>query len=198
MNLFILDTDPNIAAVYNCDIHVRKIILEAASCMCAAHWEYGFKNLSNAPGPLQRGQYRGRTHHNNHITRWVRESVKNYEWTYAHALALCDQYTLRSRHGRRHASEPIIRWLGDNIPPIELEEQTPFRQAVAPECYHSNPVVAYWVYYVACKRHLARWTNQVPEWFTYLTSKLLDGAKIEDLLGEADSFINNSFEVSNA
>lgn len=187
MNLFILDENPIIAASHNCDIHVRKIILEAASCMCAAHWEYGFHNINQAPPILQQGKYRGRTHHNNHITKWVRESLENYRWTYKHATELCRQHVLRSKHKIPHASLPIIEWLGENPPPILLQHQTPFRQAVAPECYHEDPVIAYWVYYIKCKRHLTRWSLDVPQWFMELYRHDIAGANITELFTIAES-----------
>ncbi len=187
MNLFILDEDPVIAASLNCDIHVNKIILEAASCMCAAHWEYGFPNLDKAPKIFQDGKYRGKTHHNNHITKWVRESRENYRWTYKHAIELCNQHTLRSKYKRQHATRELIEWLGNNEPPILLEPMTPFRQAVAEECYHDNPVVAYWVYYVTCKAHLAYWTTPVPSWYLSLRLSNLRGATTPKLLKEAEA-----------
>jgi hypothetical protein len=35
MNRFVLDTDPAVAAVYHCDKHVVKMILEEAQMLCA-------------------------------------------------------------------------------------------------------------------------------------------------------------------
>lgn len=195
MNLFILDEDPVIAASLNCDIHVNKIILEAASCMCAAHWEYGFPNLDKAPKIFQDGKYRGKTHHNNHITKWVRESRENYRWTYKHAIELCNQHTLRSTHKRQHATRSLIEWLGENEPPILLNPMTPFRQAVAEDCYHSNPVVAYWVYYVTCKTHLAYWSLGVPSWYLSLRLFALRGAKTHELLSYAQSLYDAKEEA---
>ncbi len=188
MNLFILDEDPVIAASLNCDIHVNKIILEAASCMCAAHWEYGFPYFNNAPKIFQDGKYRGKTHHNNHITKWVRESLGNYRWTYEHAMELCRQHTIRSKHKRQHATRELIQWLGDNEPPILFHPMTPFRQAVAAECYHENPVVAYWVYYATCKTHLAFWSCPVPSWYASLRRLcVLDQASTSELLDHASA-----------
>lgn len=187
MNLFILDEDPVISASLNCDIHVNKIILEAASCMCAAHWEYDFPMIQNAPLPLRLGKYRGRTHHNNHITKWVRASYENYRWTYKHAVELCRQHRVRAGHNHDHASKVIVDWLGENEPPLESFEMTPFRQAVAESCYHDNPVVAYWVYYVTCKSHLAFWrASEKPSWFVSLSQKHHEGSNAEDLLKYAE------------
>jgi len=193
MNLFILDEDPVESAKQYCNIHVNKIILEAAGCMCAAHWQYGFPLLQVAPFKLQEGKYRGRTHHNNHITKWVRASYENYRWTYKHAVELCRQHRIRAGRNYDHASKEIVDWLGQNEPPLESFEMTPFRQAVAEECYHENPVVAYWVYYVTCKFHLAVWrASETPSWYRSLTLMRLSGASTPELLEQAEKLYVSS------
>ena len=59
-----------------------------------------------------------------------------------------------------------MEWLAINIPPVPFCGMTPFRQAVAEECYHEDPVVAYHMYYVKCKRYFAKWKlGNVPDWF---------------------------------
>tara|TARA_R110000868_G_scaffold20153_7_gene85611 strand:+ start:5649 stop:6269 length:621 start_codon:yes stop_codon:yes gene_type:complete len=187
MNLFILDEDPVIAASLNCDTHVNKIILEATQCMCAAHWEYDFPLLRFAPVKLQEGKYRGATHHNNHVTKWVRETTSNYKWTYNHAVELCRQHRYRYNKPFDHASLEIVHWLGQNIPDIPIGPQTKFRQAVAEECYHNNPVVAYWAYYAICKSHLTSWKRvETPSWYLSLTRKLIGSATASEILKYAE------------
>ena len=188
MNLFILDEDPVVSAKQYCDIHVAKIILEAAGCMCAAHWEYGFPSIESSPLPLRIGQYRSRTHHNNHVTVWVRQTTDNYKWTADHALALCNEYSRRYRirtgSDRRHASEPIVQWLSANVPTgIIKGPRSPFRLATTPECYSDDPVATYWTYYVAFKRHLTTWKwTATPWWYSKLDKMHNDGTNVGDLL----------------
>ena len=185
--MFILDEDPIVSASLNCDIHVNKIILEAAQCMCAAHWEHGFPLIGQAPQILQDGKYRGRTHHNNHVTKWVRATKGNYRWAYTHAVELCRQHRIRYRKSYDHASLEIINWLGENEPYLSEGPRTEFTQAIAKDCYHPNAVVAYWTYYVTCKWHLAVWkTTEEPSWYRSLTAKRLGGAKAPELLRHAE------------
>lgn len=187
MNLFILDEDPTIAASLNCDTHVNKIILEATQCMCAAHWEHGFQLFKSAPNKLQEGKYRGACCHNNHITKWVRETTNNYQWTYDHAVELCKQHKYRYNKPLNHATLEIIHWLGQNIPNIPNKPQTQFRQAVAKECYHTNPVVAYWTYYAIHKSHLTSWKRvPTPSWHTTLTQKLTNPTTTSEILKHAE------------
>lgn len=68
MNIFILDTNPKIAAQYHVDKHVVKMILETAQLLCSAHWLNG----SEAPYKL--------THKNHPCAIWTRECVENYNW----------------------------------------------------------------------------------------------------------------------
>lgn len=167
MNLFVLDRDPEIAARMNCDKHVCKIILEAVQMMSEAHIACGFdyKFLYDAP-----------THRNNHVTKWVRETVGNYEWTALHGLVLCDEYTVR--YGKIHRCQQLMEWLAENVPPIPFCGMTPFRRAVAEECYHDDPVLAYHMYYVKCKRYFAKWRlGNVPQWYVDRCA-LVDGPRV--------------------
>jgi len=193
MNLFILDEDPVVAASQYCDIHTNKIILEAGQCLCAAHWDKDFPLIKQAPLKLQEGKYRGRTHHNNYVTKWVRATTGNYRWTYAHAVELCRQHRLRYNKSYDHASLEIIHWLGQNEPELPEGPQTPFTQAIAEECYHQNPVVAYWVYYVCCKWHLAVWKyTETPSWYLSLTRMRLGGSTVGELLEHAEELYEAS------
>lgn len=156
MNLFILDNDPVIAARMNCDKHVNKIILEALQMLCLAHLENG---------STETWLWNAHTHRNNHVSRWVRENVGNYNWTCQHAMELCSEYTIR--YGKVHKCQPMLQWCTDNIPSIPDEDMSPFRQAVAKDCYHDDPIMAYHDYYVRYKRRLAKWKlGNVPQWFT--------------------------------
>lgn len=186
MNLFVLSKNPRQAAAENCDKHVCKIILEAADMMCLAHWHYGFPDIAAAPQILRESRvitnrrgvqrriwhYRPQSQANNHVSIWVRTSLANYRWTGQHALALCDEYELRyadnliKKKLSCHNTRPIIEWLVDNEPPISMVTSTPFRQAVAEDCYNADVVQAYRDYYIRYKARFAKWRlgNQ-PAWF---------------------------------
>jgi hypothetical protein len=71
MNIFVLDTDPQIAAGFLCNKHVVKMSLESAQMLCSA--------FENGEAPYKRSYY------NHPCTKWARESQANYEWLLAHA-----------------------------------------------------------------------------------------------------------------
>jgi len=165
MNLFVLDRDPLISAKMNCDKHVNKIILEAVQMMSLAHITNNrlYANINGAQVEL----WNAKTHKNNHVSLWVRETTSNYEWTAKHGLALCDEYN--DRYGKIHNCQPLMNWLATNQPPLNIGGLTPFRQAVADDCYHQDPVVAYHLYYVRYKSRFAKWrTGKVPNWYIQL------------------------------
>lgn len=196
MNLFVLNLDPQRAAVENCDKHVCKIILEAADMMCLAHWHFNFPRIMQAPRILreprtvtnnkgverQVWRYRPQSQVNNHVSIWVRTSLENYRWTGRHGLALCDEYERRYAHNLRkkglshHQTRPILEWFVANEPPIPFVDLTPFRQAVAEDCYHPDVVQAYRDYYVRYKARFAKWRlGDQPQWFTAAVRELNDG-----------------------
>lgn len=156
MNIFILDRDPVVAAEQCCDAHVCKIILEVAQMMGIAHHLSGTINV-----PINFAK----THKNNHVSKWVRETKGNYEWTGKHGMALCQEYEFR--YGKIHQYKEKIIWMCNNIPSIIPDgDLTEFTQAVAEDCYDDDPVVAYHVYYKKYKKKFAKWKNRpIPDWF---------------------------------
>ena len=92
MNIFFLDVDPSRAAQAQCDVHVRKMIVETAQLLCTAHhrigvateWMYKPYNI------------------NSRFVSWILESEANYRWLYNHFLALNTEYYNRS--SKVHAS----------------------------------------------------------------------------------------------
>lgn len=159
MNIFVLDEDPVRAAQYNCDTHVCKIILEAAQLMALAH-----DNLDHAPEPVK--SYRAKPFLNHPITKWVKTSLPNYQWLAEHARKLCEEYT--TRYNRSHATEPIVLWLYENQPALELAtSHTQFVQAMPDEYKKPCAVDAYRNLYKTAKRHLVKYRlGNYPAWFS--------------------------------
>ena len=165
-----LDQNPVISAKMNCDKHVCKIILEAAQMLSLAHIANGIThaNIDNQVIEL----WNAKTQTNNHVSRWVRETNSNYNWTSEHGLALCSEY--QARYKKVHKCTSMMQWLCDNVPPIPVAGMTPFRQAVANDCYHDDPVIAYHLYYARYKSYFAKWRlGNVPDWYIKLTKKEL-------------------------
>jgi hypothetical protein len=159
MNLFVLDKDPKLAAQYNCDSHVIKIILEAAQLLS---FPYMRKDKFDGTGP-----YKSVFKHHP-VTKWVTLSRENYLWTYEHAKYLMEEK--KFRFGGDHRSMQVIEWCRVNMQMINFEQDklTPFATAMPDECKEPNdPVKSYHHYYNMRKRHLAKWTRRGKPYFWY-------------------------------
>ena len=153
MNIFILDTNPKIAAQYHLDKHVVKMILETAQLLCSAHWLNG----NAAPYEL--------THKNHPCSIWTRECIENYNWLCILGLELCKEYTYR--YEKIHKTQEHLIWLYKNKPPLKTMEVCTLPPCAMPiECKQNSVVASYRNYYITEKRSFARWTKRTqPEWF---------------------------------
>jgi hypothetical protein len=151
MNIFILDTDPTLAAQYACDKHVVKMVLETAQLLSTVAHVNGIE-----------AQYKP-THKNHPCTLWAGKSKSNAEWLIAHGVALGKEYT--RRYGKVHKSSLVIADLAalpSALPDLGL---TPFAQAM-PDIYrNADPVVAYRKYYKTAKADIATWKTATPNWW---------------------------------
>jgi hypothetical protein len=162
MNLFILDRMPVQAARYNCDAHVRKIILESVEMM-----GYAFDRGRFKPWPWLHSKGR---HFNHPMSLWVRRSLQNYDWTLQHGYALSEEFTFR--FGKVHKCHEYLDWISANLP---LQNLGNSRLTEWPRCFaeyrdtigiSEDVVYDYRRYYMIAKRHLATWTNRpTPEWY---------------------------------
>lgn len=144
MNIFVLDTDPEVAASLHCDKHVVKMILETAQLLSTARAELG---LSHPYKP---------NHVNHPCSIWTRASQANYAWLRRLGLALYDEYQ-RRYDNRVHKSGELIRSRALATPlakAFPALKRTPFAQAMPDEYRHPDAVVAYRTYYLADKRPL--------------------------------------------
>lgn len=151
MNIFVLDRDIKKSVQYHVDKHVVKMIVEAAQLACSAHW----MNDSEAPYRL--------THKNHPCAIWTRESRVNYLYTCDYGLELCKEYT--HRYGKTHKTEPILKWLKNNVPNIERDNVTEFALALPEEYKTKDAIESYRKYYIQDKSHLFSWKNRdIPDW----------------------------------
>ena len=155
MNIFVLDLDPRKAALYHCDKHVVKMILEYAQLLSTAHRFSG-----NTDEKLFKV-----THINHPCNIWARESTANYLWLYELFYYTCEQYELR--YGEKHSVFLKLDELLQRVPRLTKHEMTPFALAMFDRFKTSNVVDSYRNYYRGDKRLFARWTSPatVPEWF---------------------------------
>lgn len=183
MNIFILDTNPVIAAQMQCDKHVVKMIIESAQMLSTAHrmLDGEQKSVPSKSGkrtvkawtlPDERDAVLYKAVHMNHpCTVWTMQSNNNYNWHYVHFIALCQEYTLR--YGKIHATETLLREILMSPPrniPVDYKTQFPLAMNSNPECkFPHDPVKSYRMFYQTKQdRFKMAWTNrQVPEWFQY-------------------------------
>lgn len=132
MNIFATHRDPQISARQHCDVHVIKMVTEAAQLLSTAHVVIDNNEIA----------YR-KTHENHPCAIWVRESSANYRWAYEFYCCLLDEYEYR--FDKQHAAARHMYALAQvpNIPDLGL---TPFAQAMPEELQQSNPHFAYRIY----------------------------------------------------
>lgn len=108
MNIFVLDTDPAIAASYHCDQHLHKMILESAQMACAVALHYATfrKDLKGLP------HYKP-THINHPCTEWLRKDIRNVFWMYNMCCHL-EQIRLRL-DCPEHNSMKVLHWLAQLV-----------------------------------------------------------------------------------
>jgi len=187
MNIFVLDSSPVLAAQYQCDKHVVKMIVESAQMLSTAHRLLDGKmslvdKLSAKTGKIRKSKvwqladkqldstlYRV-CHQNHPCTLWTIESMANYIWHYEHFCALCDEYTYR--YSKKHMTDAKLRFILDaapqNIPDIP---QTQFRLAMKsqPQCINpDDPIASYRAFYQTKQgRFTMKWSKRnKPDWFT--------------------------------
>ena len=153
MNIFVVDTDPVLAAQALHDRHVVKMCLETAQLLCTVAHQHGIA----AP-------YKP-THAKHPCTVWAGASWGNFSWLVSHGLALCAEYEYR--FGKVHACDAVIRkalvaGAAGGLPWADL---TPFAQVVPPDCAGTDTVEAYRLAYRRHKLPGNRYTRrEMPAW----------------------------------
>ena len=184
MNIFVVDSDPFIAAQSLCDAHVCKMIVESCQLLSTQDRLEG----------LTGGRYKAT--HVNHPCRKCLENRANRFWLRLHLMGLLEEYTFR--FGKTHKCQELFdrywnnwddwsffsqefpqytgRALFDFLIPI-LIHFTDFPACMPDEVknisriycfpYIDSVVAAYREYYKYKKRTLKRWKytrREEPEW----------------------------------
>ena len=157
MNIFFLSEDPVLAAQFQCDKHVVKMVLETAQLLSTTHRILETENL---PQFIYK-----KTHANHPCAIWTRSSIANYEWLAIHGLALANEYTYR--YNKEHKSTPILSWLASNIPSLSDKKFTQPPQAMPDQYKHFDSVTAYRQYYIGDKMQNIKceWTRRERPWW---------------------------------
>jgi hypothetical protein len=170
MNLFRLSHDPEEAAQFYHDVHVRKIIVEGAQLLANC---FPSERLELAP-KTQNGNIRKHSYYNHPISKWIRESWAHYLWAFEHIKALNREY--QYRFNKLHFCDHFILWCDSNPPSIPLMDSKLQPQCFGDhvDCFVANdPVKGYRQYYQKCKLTWtqkgrivnALWTKRpIPHW----------------------------------
>lgn len=147
MNIFVLDTDPAVAARLHLDKHVVKMPLETAQMLSTVNGGYPYKA----------------THKNHPCTLWAGQSKGNYSWLVNLGVELCKEYT--HRYGKVHKCQAVIEQLQNPPESVPAGGMSAFAQAMPDECKRDDAVQAYREYYKQRKAGFATWKNrEVPNW----------------------------------
>lgn len=157
MNIFVLDENPKMCAIYHCDKHVVKMILESAQMICTTHHLCYNKNL------YYKIPYK-QTHINHPCSKWVRESLANYFWLFALTKELNNEYKYRYNKNVDHKSWTEIKDLP--LPNIKNIGLTCWARAMPDECKIDHDVIkSYHTYYKTNKQHLLKFTKRQLPYF---------------------------------
>lgn len=162
MNIFVLHTDPVVAAEQNCDKHVVKMVLELYQQLGSAVIRHGATPdempLTSKGTPLKGG------YHHHPCTRWCGDSRSNFRWAVKHGLGLCNEYT--KRYGKKHSCQSGIEHLSSMDNKVPDGELTPFALAMPDEYKCIDPVKSYRTYYLKDKKAFAKWKlGNTPDWW---------------------------------
>ena len=185
MNVFYLDTDPKQSAIYHCDAHLRKMIVEYAQILCIAHWQS--KDEIDLQRAIEEKFYKP-THVNHPSTQWTIHSPYSYAYVYTMWEELLLMYV--ERYGKTHGSmrlrdglQHLPRNLHDDTRTYMGEiNEIHTKMPPPPMCFgrefehikkdrdptkHVDVVEAYRDYYRQAKHKVATWggDREVPRWW---------------------------------
>lgn len=152
MNIFYLDSDPQIAASYMYDKHKVKMILESAQMLCTAHHHFGLGDSV----PYKKA------HYNHPSTIWTRENTNHYYWLYQHMIALGHEYT--RRYERIHLTitkcQDALKWAPMGMTTTKFKQPP---QCMPDEYKTKCSIEAYWNYYIGDKWKVANKNEKIYE-----------------------------------
>jgi hypothetical protein len=153
MNIFRLDKKYSLSAIYHCDKHVVKMILEQTQLLHTALHTRGF-----------RADWLYKPFNPKHPScRWTMETRGNFDWVANHGLSLCIEYA--SRYGKHHKCFELLGKARKHIDVMPAGKETPQLLAM-PEQFKTDDVVhSYRLYYAGAKFRFAKWKTFTPCWW---------------------------------
>ena len=179
MNIFYLDSDPQICAEMHNNKHCVKMILEYAQLLSTAHRVLdgtligrlspsGRKQKAYVLADNRESALYSATHINHPSAIWVRKTHQNYIWLTELLEELCYEYTYRYEKTHKVERDGLLKVLRTNLPAnIPIGPFTAPTPAMPDDVkVPGNSLASYRNYYNKNKTHLADWKKRpVPQWF---------------------------------
>ena len=117
LNIFFLHEDPVISARWLIDRHVAngKMIVESSQMLANCYLPSQL-NRDDCP-KTQKGESRTYGYYNHCCSKWIRESLSNFNWLLEHAQEMGRARMYRT--GKDHFSIKFINWCANNTPNIK-------------------------------------------------------------------------------
>ncbi len=177
MNIFAIDLDPEVAAIWHVDKHIRKMIIEYAQILSTAHRVLDGQMVLvpsvKTPGrmvkrwilPDSRHEILHQaTHPGSRLMKWAMQSTGNYRWLYALFVATCREYTFR--FGKYHETMRLLQPLAQLPQQISSAPYSLSPLAMDEEFKIGSLVESYRQFYIIGKAGIHQWTKRdVPPWF---------------------------------
>lgn len=168
MNIFVLDSDPQLAAKYHCDKHIVKMVTESLQMKASTLWySLGITKKSQIDNSLWKNFPRelpyGIGYMNHPCTKWVRSSSQNWDWHSSLVSAMIDEH--EKRWGRATSAKQKLEWFVQNKPTLPDIGLTPFILAMPDSLKTEDPVHSYRLFYAERKAYFATWKTSEPEWW---------------------------------
>lgn len=155
MNIFYLDSNPELCAKYHCDKHVIKMILESVQILSA------ILRINNIDAGYKL------THKKHPATIWAGESLSNWRWVKKLTEELNKEYRYRYEKDINHKSFDVMQSFPN--PPIEDKGLTKAALVMPEEYFDEDPVKAYRNYYFKEKANICSWARRgKPFWWMEL------------------------------
>jgi hypothetical protein len=169
MNIFFLSENPQLAAAYQHDKHVVKMITETCQLLSTWYHNNSFAGFGSTPW------YKA-THQKHPCALWLLESRHNVLWLTRHLRALINEYDMRFQtKGKFENARKILRTVEAILMVFLVEGDMTLPPQVVPDDYKTDgntfhdTVIAYRAYYMGEKLSSARYTGtSEPDWMELL------------------------------
>ena len=158
MNIFILDKNIKVCAIYHCDKHIVKMPTEMAQMISFVYHDKELWNNDIADFIMAFSK----THYKHPCSIWIRESLSNFIYACELGIELYKEYQFRYNQPDKHKRAIMIFEYGlNNLPNIKDIGLTQFALAMDEKyIIHESAIENYREYYKIGKKHLFSWKKR--------------------------------------